>query len=146
MPGIANSLTIGGLAKAANVHVETIRYYQRRGLLLEPQRPPGGIRRYGSADIDRVMFVRSAQKLGFSLDEIMDLLQLEDGTHCQEASALAERKLRDLREKIDRLGKIEKVLGELVDQCHVHQDNITCPLTASLHEGIREGEDQSGRT
>ena len=95
----ANSLTIGGLAKAANVNVETIRYYQRRGLLSEPKRPLGGIRRYGSADIDRLTFVKTAQQLGFSLDEVGDLLRLEDGTHCQEASALAEHKLKDVREK-----------------------------------------------
>lgn len=82
----ANSMTIGGLARAANVNVETIRYYQRRGLLSEPKRPPGGIRRYGFADIDRLTFVKTAQHLGFSLDEISDLLRLEDGTHCEEAS------------------------------------------------------------
>ena len=69
----ASSLTIGGLAKAANVNVETIRYYQRRGLLSEPKRPLGGIRRYGSADIDRLTFVKTAQQLGFSLDEVGDL-------------------------------------------------------------------------
>jgi MerR family transcriptional regulator, mercuric resistance operon regulatory protein len=132
----SNSLTIGGLAKAANVHVETIRYYQRRGLLQEPKRPPGGIRHYGYADIDRLMFVKTAQQLGFSLDEIGDLLRLEDGTHCQEAGALAEHKLRDVREKIDRLEKIEKVLAEMVDQCHAQQGDITCPLIATLHAGI----------
>ena len=138
----ANSLTIGGLARAARVHVETIRYYQRRGLLPEPQRPPGGIRRYGSVDIDRLMFVKTAQQLGFSLDEISDLLRLEDGTHCQEASALAEHKLRDVREKIDRLEKIEKVLGEMVDRCHAQQGNVNCPLIESLHEGISGSEEQ----
>ncbi len=131
-----NSLTIGGLAKAANVHVETIRYYQRRGLLSEPERPAGGIRRYGAADIDRLMFVKTAQQLGFSLDEISELLRLDDGTHCQEASALAEHKLEDVRQKIDRLEQMEKVLREMVDRCHAHQGNITCPLIASLHEGI----------
>ncbi|SFR66427.1 MerR family transcriptional regulator, mercuric resistance operon regulatory protein [Marinobacter daqiaonensis] len=136
MPVNANSLTIGGLAKATNVHIETIRYYQRRGLLREPQRPPGGVRRYGSADIARLTFVKTAQQLGFSLDDISDLLRLEDGTHCQEASALAEHKLRDVREKIDRLEKIEKVLGEMVKRCHAHQGDISCPLIASLHEGI----------
>lgn len=134
----ANSLTIGGLARAAKVHIETIRYYQRRGLLPEPQRPPGGIRRYGDADIDRLTFVKTAQQLGFSLDEVSDLLRLEDGTHCQEASALAENKLRDVREKIGRLQKIEKVLGEMVGRCHAQQGNIHCPLIESLHEGIRE--------
>lgn len=137
-----NSLTIGGLAKAANVHVETIRYYQRRGLLSEPERPAGGIRRYGSADLDRLTFVRTAQQLGFSLNEISELLRLDDGTHCQEASALAEHKLRDVRGKIDRLAQMEKVLSELVDRCHAHQGNITCPLIASLHEGIRATEDR----
>ncbi|MEL7968548.1 Hg(II)-responsive transcriptional regulator [Vreelandella neptunia] len=137
----ANAITIGGLAKAAKVHVETIRYYQRRGLLPEPQRPPGGIRRYGDADIDRLTFVKTAQQLGFSLDEISDLLRLEDGTHCQEASTLAEHKLRDVREKIERLEKIEKALGKMVDRCHAQQGNITCPLIESLHEGVSTAED-----
>ena len=131
----ASSLTIGGLAKAANVNVETIRYYQRRGLLSEPKRPLGGIRRYGSADIDRLTFVKTAQQLGFSLDEVGDLLRLEDGTHCQEASALAEHKLKDVREKIERLIKIEKALSDMVSQCHARPDSIACPLIASLHEG-----------
>jgi len=131
----ANSMTIGGLAKAANVNVETIRYYQRRGLLSEPKRPSGGIRRYGPADIDRLKFVKTAQQLGFSLDEISDLLRLEDGTHCEEASALAEHKLKDVREKIERLVKIEKALSEMVSQCHAQPDSIACPLIASLHEG-----------
>ncbi len=131
----ASSLTIGGLAKAANVNVETIRYYQRRGLLSEPKRPLGGIRRYGSADIDRLTFVKTAQQLGFSLDEVGDHLRLEDGTHCQEASALAEHKLKDVREKIERLVKIEKALSDMVSQCHARPDSIACPLIASLHEG-----------
>ncbi|MCS5575039.1 Hg(II)-responsive transcriptional regulator [Marinobacter sp. ST-43] len=131
----ASSLTIGGLAKAANVNVETIRYYQRRDLLSEPKRPLGGIRRYGSADIDRLTFVKTAQQLGFSLDEVGDLLRLEDGTHCQEASALAEHKLKDVREKIERLVKIEKALSDMVSQCHARPDSIACPLIASLHEG-----------
>ncbi len=130
-----NPLTISGLAKATNVHVETIRYYQRRGLVKEPERPLGGIRRYGSADIDRLMFVKTAQNLGFSLNEISELLRMEDGTHCQEASIIGEHKLRDVREKIHRLEQIEKVLSEMVDRCHAHQGKITCPLISSLHAG-----------
>ncbi|MBE0490514.1 MAG: Hg(II)-responsive transcriptional regulator [Halomonas sp.] len=130
------SLTIGGLARAAGVHVETIRYYQRRNLLTVPPRPPGGIRRYGTADIDRLAFVKTAQQLGFSLDEVADLLRLEDGTHCQEASELAEHKLRDVREKLGRLQQIEKALIDMVAQCHAQHGNVTCPLIASLHEGI----------
>lgn len=131
-----NSLTIGSLASTANVNIETIRYYQRRGLLLEPERLQGSIRRYGSADIDRLTFIKAAQQLGFSLDEVSDLLRLEDGTHCQEASALAENKLEDVREKIGRLQKIEKVLGGMVDRCHAHERDISCPLITSLHEGM----------
>ena len=94
------NLTIGVFAKAAGVNVETIRFYQRKGLLLEPDKPYGSIRRYGEADVTRVRFVKSAQRLGFSLDEIAELLRLEDGTHCEEASSLAEHKLQDVREKM----------------------------------------------
>lgn len=138
MSANTGSLTIGGLARAANVNVETIRYYQRRGLLPEPERPPGGIRRYGATDMERLTFVKTAQQLGFSLDEIGDLLRLEDGTHCEEASALAEHKLKDVREKIESLVKIEKALVDLVRQCHARPDNIACPLIASIHEGSIE--------
>ncbi|WP_286806351.1 Hg(II)-responsive transcriptional regulator [Marinimicrobium sp. UBA4209] len=136
MSDTMNSLTIGGLAKSANVSVETIRYYQRRGLIPEPQRPPGGIRRYGATETGRLMFVKTAQQLGFSLDEIHELLQLDDGAHCQEASVLAERKLHDVREKIDKLKQIEAVLSDLVDQCCAQEGNISCPLIASLHKGV----------
>ncbi|WP_275288885.1 Hg(II)-responsive transcriptional regulator [Halomonas elongata] len=134
----ANSLTIGGLAKAAGVGVETIRYYQRRSLLPEPERPPGGIRRYGPVEIGRLTFIKTAQQLGFSLDEIGDLLRLDDGTHCQEASALAEHKLRDVREKIDRLQRIESALSDVINRCHAHEGDITCPLISSLHGGIQQ--------
>ena len=138
----ASSLTIGGLAKAANVNVETIRYYQRRGLLSEPKRPLGGIRRYGSADIDRLTFVKTAQQLGFSLDEVGDLLRLEDGTHCQEASALAEHKLKDVREKIERLVKIEKALSDMVSQC---PHSRTASRARSLHLYMRETLEQKAK-
>jgi MerR family transcriptional regulator, mercuric resistance operon regulatory protein len=80
-----NGLTIGAVAKAAGVNVETVRFYQRRALLAEPDKPYGGIRRYGADDVARVRFVKAAQRLGFSLDEIAGLLQLDDGTHCDEA-------------------------------------------------------------
>jgi len=133
-----NTLTIGGLARASGVHVETIRYYQRRGLLPEPVRPPGGIRRYGSADVDRLTFVKTAQQLGFSLNEVSELLQLEDGAHCREASALAEGKLWEVQEKIDHLQRIESVLRDLIGRCHAHRGNIACPLIRTLHEGRRE--------
>ena len=76
-----DGLTIGAVAKAAGVNVETVRFYQRRALLPEPDRPYGSIRRYGSADVARVKFVKAAQRLGFSLDEVAGLMKLDDGTH-----------------------------------------------------------------
>lgn len=130
------SVTIGGLAKAAGINVETIRYYQRRGLLAEPIRPAGGIRHYGADDIARLVFIKTAQKLGFTLNEVGDLLRLDDGAHCIEASELAERKLQDVREKIDKLQRIEELLSAMVSRCHTHQDTVCCPLISSLYTGV----------
>ncbi|GAC1335155.1 MAG: Hg(II)-responsive transcriptional regulator [Collimonas sp.] len=134
MQTIFKNLTIGIFAKVAGVNVETIRFYQRKGLLLEPDKPYGSIRRYGEADVARVRFVKSAQRLGFSLDEIAELLRLDDGTHCDEASHLAEHKLRDVREKMADLARMETVLSELVRACHARQGNVSCPLIASLQD------------
>lgn len=127
------NLTIGVFAKAAGVNVETIRFYQRKGLLLEPDRPYGSIRRYGGPDVARVKFVKSAQRLGFSLDEIGELLKLEDGTHCSEASELAALRLADVRAKLADLARIEAALSKLVSECYAHQGNVSCPLIAALH-------------
>ncbi len=95
-----DNLSIGAFAEAAGVNVETIRFYQRKGLLPEPDRPHGSIRRYGEADVARVRFVKSAQRLGFSLDEVGGLLTLDDGAHCDEARQLAEQKLINVRSKL----------------------------------------------
>jgi len=130
------SMTIGSLAKAAGINVETIRYYQRLGLVAEPEKPYGGIRRYDEAALARLRFIRRARWLGFSLEEIGELLKLEDGTHCDEAKALGERKLDNVREKIRSFQRIERVLDQLVEECCTQEDNVTCPLIASLHEGF----------
>jgi MerR family mercuric resistance operon transcriptional regulator len=133
MPSKPERLTIGTFAKAAAVNVETIRFYQRKGLLPEPDKPYGSIRRYDEADVTRVRFIKSAQRLGFSLDEIAELLRLEDGTHCEEASRLAEHKLKDVREKLADLLRIEAALSALVCACHTRKGNVFCPLVAALH-------------
>jgi MerR family mercuric resistance operon transcriptional regulator len=135
MQTIFEDLTIGAFAKAAGVNVETIRFYQRKGLLPEPDKPYGSIRRYGETDVTRVRFVKSAQRLGFSLDEVAELLKLDDGAHCEEASGLAEHKLKDVREKMADLARMEAVLSELVCACHLRQGNVSCPLIASLQGG-----------
>lgn len=127
-----SSLTIGAFAREAGVNVETVRFYQRKGLLPEPDKPYGSIRRYGDSDVARVRFVKSAQRLGFSLDEVASLLRLEDGTHCNEARALAERKLADVRGKLQDLRRIETVLARLVDDCCTNQGTVSCPLIAAL--------------
>ena len=126
------NLTIGAFARVAEVNVETIRFYQRKGLLPEPDRPYGSIRRYGTADVARVKFVKSAQRLGFSLDEVAELLKLEDGTHCDEARTLAEHKLKDVREKLADLHSIESALARLVDDCSAKKGTVTCPIIAAL--------------
>lgn len=127
------SLSIGAFAAAAGVNVETIRFYQRKGLLPEPRRAYGSIRRYGASDVARVKFVKSAQRLGFSLGEIAGLLALEDGTHCAEARVVAEQKLEDVRAKLDDLRRIEVVLAQMVERCRASRGTITCPLIAALH-------------
>jgi MerR family mercuric resistance operon transcriptional regulator len=128
----AENLSIGAFAKSAGVNVETIRFYQRKGLILEPARPLGGIRRYSGADVIRVKFVKSAQRLGFSLDEVAQLLRLEYGTHCAEAAELAAMRLADVRAKLADLSRIESTLSRLVEQCCSHHGDISCPLIASL--------------
>lgn len=132
MPKVAMQLTIGGLAKAAGVNVETVRYYQRRGLLSEPDRPLGGIRRYGQAELARLGFIKSAQRLGFSLDEIGLLLRLEDGTACEDARVIAEQKLILVRERIADLRRIEAALEGLVATCAARRGSVSCPMIASL--------------
>lgn len=130
----SENLTIGTFAKAAGVNVETIRFYQHRGLLPTPKRPYGGIRRYGSTDVARVKFVKSGQRLGFSLDEIGQLLTLEDGAHCSEAADLATQRLSDVRAKLADLVRIEAALSRLVSDCRAIRGDVSCPLIAALRQ------------
>lgn len=129
-----NNLTIGALAQAAKVGVETIRFYQRKRLLPEPDKPYGGIRRYAEADVARVRFVKSAQRLGFSLDEVAELLKLEDGAHCGEARQLAVHKLDAVRAKLADLLQMETVLATLINQCAKRRGKVSCPLIDALHD------------
>ena len=137
MEQASGALSIGALAKAAGVHVETIRFYQLKGLLRVPGRPAQGIRRYVAADVARVRFIKAAQRLGFSLDEAGQLLRLDDGTQCGEAAAVAESRLADVRERLRDLQGIESVLSELVHACHGASRKISCPLIATLQQSDR---------
>jgi MerR family mercuric resistance operon transcriptional regulator len=126
--------TIGALADAAGVNVETIRFYQRKGLMPEPERPHGGIRRYSEGNLARVRFIKAAQRLGFSLDEVAELLKLEDGTNCAEARKLAERKRQDVRGKLADLQRIKTALDHLVARCGSARGAVKCPLILSLQQ------------
>ena len=121
-------LTIGKLADAAGVNIETIRYYQRRGLLEEPHKRLGGHRRYAPEQAKRVRFIKRAQALGFTLDEVAALLTLDVARACGETQALAGRKLGLIEQKIADLAAMQRVLGELVQQCDVRDGHTTCPI------------------
>ncbi len=125
--------SIGALAAAAGVNVETIRFYQRKRLLAEPTRRRGEIRQYGTDAVALVRFVKVAQRLGFTLDEIADLLALDPGAHCDEARVMAEDKLGDVRAKLRDLRRMESALKAVVADCGATRGTVTCPLIASLH-------------
>lgn len=126
-------LTIGGFAKLTGVGVEAIRFYQRKGLLPTPERPYGSTRRYHAADIERLRFVKRAQRVGFSLEEVGGLLHLDDGMHCNAAAVIAKARLADVRGKLADLQRIESALSKLVRQCKARRGQVSCPLIAALH-------------
>jgi MerR family mercuric resistance operon transcriptional regulator len=114
-----NSITIGKLAAAAGVNLETIRYYERIGLMPEPPRTASNQRDYEPSDIRRLSFIRRARELGFTLDEIRGLLALSKPGHrsCADVSQIAGAHLHDVRAKIKHLRKLERILSETVGKC-----------------------------
>ena len=127
-----HNLTIGQVAKAAGVHVETIRYYQRLGLVQQPPREQGTIRHYGSDTAARLRFIKRAQCLGFTLDEVRSLLLLEDGQNCGATRALAEMKLATIRKQLADLNRMRKLLSALIEECDAGKRPRTCPIIATL--------------
>lgn len=128
----SSRLSIGQLARAAGVNVETVRYYQRIRLLPSPTREPGAIARYAVEDLRRLRFVKRAQTLGFSLDEVALLLQLADGRHCAETRRLAEKKLEIVARKLADLQAMKKTLKALVSACSKTSGERGCPLIDAL--------------
>jgi MerR family mercuric resistance operon transcriptional regulator len=122
-----NSDTIGGLAKAAGVGVETVRYYQRRGLLPEPARPPGEVRRYSDADLKRLKFIRSAQAAGFTLTEIGELIALDESDDRSRVRALAEARVAALDVKIEEMRAARNALAGLAIVCASKRGG-PCPI------------------
>lgn len=123
---------IGRLAESAEVNVETIRYYQRRGLMREPSRPTGSVRRYSTDDVKRIRFIKRAQQLGFTLDEVTNLLKLEHGRSCRETERLAQQKLALVEARIADLHRLRKTLRELIGRCESGRGRMACPIIASL--------------
>lgn len=132
---VSENLTIGTLAKRAGVNVETIRYYQRRGLLREPVKPEGGFRKYPPAAITRVRFIKRAQTLGFTLEEITGLLALDEMKGCSVTRGIAAHKLELIEERIADLQKIRKALSRLVVACDASLAGAPCPIIHLLADG-----------
>jgi MerR family mercuric resistance operon transcriptional regulator len=125
-------LTISRVATEGGVSVETIRYYQRRGLLEEPPKPVGGYRSYPKEIVRRIRFIKRAQALGFSLDEVTELLQLDLADACVKSCDLAERKLVVIDQKMAELAAIRRALAKLVAECDKRLRRGPCAIIAAL--------------
>ena len=126
-------MRIGELARSVGVNVETIRYYQRIGLLGLPQRPYGGTRCYGNEDLKKLRFIRRAQQIGFSLEDIRALLELSS-SDCKQVGRLAAEKLNLVHAKLRQLRRIESILSKTVEQCARRKGNQPCPIIETLSQ------------
>ena len=135
-------LKTGELSRRAGVNKETVRFYERKGLLRMPERTSAGYRVYNQRDAERVIFIKNAQKFGFSLSEIRELLDIADGEiiGCGEVRAIAENKLQFVRSQIDSLKRLERVLGTLIKQCSRATQIDGCPIIESIAKGEKPDE------
>ena len=127
-------ITISKLAKKTEVNIQTVRYYERRGLIPEPQRTESGYRQYSYDTILRIRFIKRAQKLGFSLKEISELLSLrvDKNTTCGDFKNIAEVKISEVEKKIRSLNGIKKALTKLVALCSGEGPTSECPIVETL--------------
>jgi MerR family mercuric resistance operon transcriptional regulator len=132
----AESFTIGAFSQRTGVNIETVRYYEKIGLLPPPRRSEGRHRLYDRELTQRLQFIRRSRELGFSIEEIKALLRLADqgGLGCSEAKAITERHLADIRGKITDLKRLERVLGRLATACEANE-LPQCPLLETLSKG-----------
>ncbi|MEZ0497050.1 MerR family transcriptional regulator [Sphingomonas sp. IW22] len=126
-----SGVTIARLADAGGVGVETVRYYQRRGLLGEPERPGRGVRRYDDEDVRRLRFIRSAQRAGFTLEEIGELLALHAIDDRNRARELARSRIATLDAKIEEMRAARSALARLADDCGSGSDG-PCPIITAF--------------
>ena len=128
-----STLTIGKLASAAEVGVDTVRFYERAGLLKKPPRTASGYRLYDAADVARLRFIRRAKALGFSLDEIVELLKLNDGGGRRSAvRVVAQRRLAEIEQKLVDFSRMRDTLRRLVHKCHGEGSLEGCPIIETV--------------
>ncbi len=136
------TMTIGRLAKAAGVNIDTIRYYERHGLLPRAARRDSGYREYAESDVGRLTFIRRAKELGFSLADVAELLSLSEDRHedMRGVKRKAEEHLEQVELKIRELQRVRRGLNKLIAACPGHGELETCPIVAALAgPGKREG-------
>lgn len=134
----AASLTIAAVAENAGVGVETVRYYERRGLIQQPGRRNGAYRRYGLEHVERIRFVKRAQVLGFSLEEIAALLELQDGANRALVRRVASARLEQIRARMTDLRRMARVLTHLLTECEAGK-TPHCPIIETLGRSGDEG-------
>ena len=130
------TLTIGQVAKGAGVHTETIRYYQSLGLVEEPPRRQGTVRRYKPSVVAQLVFIKRAQQLGFTLEEVRRILPFHGGTSCAATRKLAEQKLEVIRGRIAELNRVRRSLQGLITRCKKVGQSAQCPIIHKLSEGL----------
>jgi MerR family mercuric resistance operon transcriptional regulator len=123
--------TIGKAAKELGVNIETIRYYERKGLIEQPQKPLSGYRHYNQTVIKSLRFILKAKSLGFTLNEISSLLSLSND--CKKVESLGLKKLDLIREKIADLQRLESVICEMTESCLQNNNSENCPIIESLN-------------
>lgn len=128
------TLGIGQLAKLAGVAIDTVRYYERNGLLAPAGRLASGYRRYGETELRRLRFIRRAKKLGFTLDEVRELLALGAQRSVEKIRRSATRKLEDVERRIAELERVRTGLAALVAACPGHGRAEACPILAALND------------
>jgi len=139
---MATVFTIGQIAKLAGVSNDTIRLYERYGLIEEPPRAENGYRQYSSDTVDQLIFIQRTKHMGFTLKEIQELLSIHHTSKqsCGEVRKRAEQKLQQIDEKIHELKQLEKVLKNLLCDCEKHRPDELCPIFMSLKPKPKRGE------
>ncbi len=128
------ALTIGEVAKRSGIGLETVRFYERKGLIEEPPRTDSGYRQYPAAVVARLRFIKRAKELGFSLKEILELLSLrvDPDTTCADVKKRADLKILDIEQKISTLQKMKKALTKLAASCTGSGPSSDCPILEAL--------------